>query len=122
MARTIAEVIFQARLLLQDTRAESYRYSDAHLMHYFNSAMADARRLRADLFLDTETAGSTWESAPTFSVGQINSTFPIDDGYFSAVAEYIVGLCNMEDDEFVVDGRAVALLNRFAQRLVGRGA
>lgn len=123
MTWTIADAITQARQIVQDTRETSYRHSDEKLIGYFNSAIADARKLRPDLFLGTSTA-SLWDTIPFFEVSDITdeTAFPLDAQYFTAVVDYVAGYVGMEDDEYSVDGRAAALMNRFAQKLVSKGA
>lgn len=133
MTWTIKDAIDVARDHLQDSRALSgigeYRHSDEKLMRFFNIAMSDARKLRPDLFLpDIPTAADVQYTVvdlgdPSALPLPIDPTpFPIDSMYFSPVAEYIAGIVGFGDDEFAVDGRAVALLNRFSQKLIGKGA
>lgn len=123
MAWTIADAITQARQIVQDTREASYRHSDEKLIGYFNSAVHDARKLRPDIFLTGSTA-SLWETIPLYSTTDLTdlTPFPLDPQYFTAVVDYIAGYIGMEDDEYSVDGRAAALVNRFAQKLVAKGA
>lgn len=127
MARTIAEAVLQIRQVVQDSREGSYRHDDDKIISYFNNAVADARRLRPDLFLVpsiTPIQGSLWAQIPTFTADDISAgtVIPIPDMYFSPLVDYVAGTLGMEDDEFAVDGRAVALLNRFTQKLTAKGA
>ena len=110
---TISDVLTITRHLLQDTRAP-YRHTDAKLINYFNMGLAEARRIRPDLFLpdiyDTTFAYTDLDGA---------ATFPLSYGYEMAFIEYIAGYTSLEEDEFVSDGRAAALLSRFTQKMVG---
>jgi hypothetical protein len=123
MARLINEVFTQIRFIAQDERSESYRHSDEKIMAYFNSAVEDVRRIRPDLFL-ASAVSSLWEPIPTFTTDDLDNDteIPIDTMYFSALVDYIAGHLDIEDDEFANDGRAIALLNRFAQKLIAKGA
>lgn len=124
MAWTIADAVLQARQIVQDTREESYRHSDAKLIGYFNSALADTRKLRPDIFLASGESDSLWDPIPIYTESDITNLtlFPLDQQYFTAVVDYIAGYVGMEDDEYAVDGRAAALINRFTQRLIAKGA
>lgn len=114
------DVIVQARQLVQDVRGPQFRHSDEKLVGYFNTAIADAFRLRPDLFMDSP--GSTWDDPPVFTASDMSAQFPLDRRFFSPLVEYVAGMLDMENDEFANDGRAVALLNRFGQKLLGKGA
>lgn len=115
---TISDVITQAREIVQDV--DSDRHTDEKLVGYLNNAIADARRLRPDLFLpDTSVAIITQYTAADLASPP---DFPIEMTYFTAVVEYIAGFVGLGDDEFAQDNRAVALLNRFAQKLSMKGA
>lgn len=123
MVWTIKDAIDVARDHIQDVRSDvgggEFRHSDAKLMRFFNSALSDARKLRPDLFIPNLNT-----PLPLYTEADLTALtpFPIDHMYFTAVAEYVAGIVGMGDDEFAVDGRAVVLLNRFAQKLTGRGA
>lgn len=123
MAWKISDAITQSRQIVQDTRSESYRHTDEKLIGYFNSAISDARKLRPDIFLTGVTA-SLWEPVPLYTVADLtnDTDFPLDQQYFTPVVDYVAGYIGMEDDEYAQDGRAVALLTRFAQKLTAKGA
>lgn len=118
---TISDVITQAREILQDVipvgASNEPRHSDEKLIGYLNNALADARRLRPDLFLPDLSLPT-----PFFTTAELGDPFPIQDIYFTAVVEYIAGFTGMGDDEFAQDGRAATLLNRFTQKLTMKGA
>ena len=124
MAFSIKDLIHQARDIVQDTGMEfdyaGDRHTDAKLIRYLNTALADAYRMRPDLFFP----GVHARVVPTFAVSDITdgTLWPFDPTYFSAFAEYIAGYVGLSDDEFAQDGRAVSLLNRFSQKLLAKGA
>jgi hypothetical protein len=107
------------RDLLQDTQ-DPYRNTDAKVVSALNIALVEARKLRPDLFIPN-LASYTPPGLITDDIGN-DVDLPIDPMYSTAVVEYVTGFLSMEDDEFAVGGRAVTLLNRFAQKLVGKGA
>lgn len=115
---TISDTITQTRQIIQDEAGD--RHSDDKLVGYLNNALADARRLRPDLFLPDLAGGTT----PFYTAADLvaDPNFPIEDIYFTAVVEYMAGFVGMGDDEFAQDNRAATLLNRFAQKLTLRGA
>ena len=120
MTWTIRDSIDLARDHVQDVREGNYRHSDEKMIRYFNSAISDARRIRPDLFLPTLIVPPAMYTVA--DLADPSTEFPIDGMYFTAIAEYIAGTIGLGDDEFAVDGRAVALLNRFTQKLTSRGA
>jgi hypothetical protein len=116
MARVLSDLLGIARSLLQDTRTgASQRHSDDKLLGYLNLALADARRLRPDLFTPDVSA-----SLPYYTSANVGDAFPVDESYMPAFIEYIAGMVSMEEDEYVAEGRAAALTVRFTQRLVGK--
>jgi hypothetical protein len=125
MAFTVKDVIYQAREIVQDTGMDfdydGDRHTDAKLIRYFNVALANAYRLRPDLFFPGVFDRGT---LPVFDESDIASETPfdVDPTFFSAFPEYVAGYVGLGDDEFAEDGRAAALLNRFVQTLTARGA
>lgn len=121
MPRTILDAVTQSRELVQDVDGD--RHSDTKVVGYLNNAISDARRLRPDLFLPGYlTNPQVLYDASDLEPSGPPPDFPIDENYFTAVVEYIAGFIGLGDDEFAQDGRAVALLNRFTQKLTAKGA
>ena len=124
MALGTADLIRTVREVIQDLGMEfdfdGDRHSDAKLIRYTNMALQDAFRVRPDIF---DLCGYP-DEIPSVTEADIaaEAALPIDPIYFSAIADYVAGLTALGDDEFTVDGRAVILMNRFTQRLQGRGA
>lgn len=106
---TVADYVAQARVLLQDTLANAYRYSDTELVQSLNLAMLEARRLRADLFLG--------RAVPAYTVADA-TVVDIDDQFRMAFLYYIVGNAQLRDEEDTQDERAVALVNKFTSQLL----
>jgi len=124
MAFTVKDLIYQARELVQDVGLDfdyiEDRHTDAKMIRYLNTALADAYRLRPDLFFPGVFDRAT---LPVFTVADIaaETALGFDDTFFSAFVDYVAGYIGLGDDEFAVDGRAVALLNRFSQKLLAKG-
>ncbi len=116
MSYTILDAITQSREVIQDTKIP-YRHNEDKLMGYFNNAIADARRLRPDLFIGT--LEDTWV---LYDTANHSDPFPLDVTYLSAIVDYIAGMVGLGDDEFAESGRAEALHNRYVTRLVGKFA
>jgi hypothetical protein len=106
---TLQDVIDEARVLLQD--AAKVRYTDAELTDIANYAIFEAYRLRPDL---------NFANIGTDPVAlAIGGTFPLPPQYQPVVANYITSRAELRDDEYSVEGRAVALLGFFKQSLLG---
>lgn len=125
MPFTVRDVVYQAREIVQDTGMEfdytEDRHTDDKIIRYLNTAMAEAYRLRPDLFFPGVFDRGT---LPVFTAADIVAATPlgVDDTYFSAFVDYVSGYIGLGDDEFAVEGRATALLNRFIQKLTMTGA
>jgi len=110
--KTAADVISDARAILQDTDSQLYRYSTEDLVQYLNTALLEAKKLRPDLFLDYIGL-----DVPNFTTSNLDGDFPIDEMYYSPCVFYVVGFAELRDDEFTVDARAATLMNQFVAKL-----
>lgn len=108
---SISNVITQARRQLQDT-VSPYRHSDEELVDNFNGAMREAYRIRPDLFLGLSYTYTT------YTTSDLALDFPLSDFLIPQFVAYITGFTELVDDEYAVDGRAMALLNRFSASLL----
>jgi hypothetical protein len=111
---TVGQYLAEARRLLQDEYAPSYRYPDVDLVEALNIGLMEARRLRPDLFLPlfevpfVDTAGTIDK--------QVSIT--LDPMYRSSLVYYVVGRAQLRDDEPTVDARAGSLLQKFLQQML----
>lgn len=106
----------EAHVLLQDTDAAAYRYSNTELMEAFNGAMVEARGKRPDLFLGMGLrALLPYYNAST----DLAVVMPIDEMYYNAVLYYLVGRMDLRESVSGDEGRAVALMNKFISQLTG---
>ena len=106
---TLQIIIDDARVLLND--ADKNRYTDALLLRYANEAVSEAKRIRPDFFLGTfKTALSTFI---------LSDTSPIPLEYEPYLKDYVIARANSQDDEYSIDGRASAFMQRFKTGMMG---
>lgn len=111
---TVGDYIIEARRLLQDEYAP-YRYEDDDLVDGLNMAMAEARRLRADLFVPLKFVIPFFVSTGTIDKA---AKVAIDPMYRSAFMYYIVGRMQLRDDEATTDQRSMAMMSKFTAQLL----
>ncbi len=113
-ALTYGQLLTQVRTIVQD-QVQPYRYQDSELYFALTEAMADARRLRPDLFL-----AQGLDAPPMLiTAAQAAAPFPIAWQYVPAFIDYVIGRAESRDDTYTDDSRAVTFMTRFAQRLTG---
>lgn len=100
---TISDVIATARRMLQDTKASNYRYPTAEVMlRYANDYLHHMRREAPDLFI-----GSLAATPDDLAEG---AAFPLGWEYVRRAALFVVGLCDLHEEEHAASGRAGAVL------------
>lgn len=109
---TISDIVESSREILQDETVP-YRYSDDRLVRTYNGALREAFRIRPDLFLGVSYV------IPTYTTSDVATDLVIEEQYYNAVVDFIVGWVELSDDEFTLDQRAAALLTAFRNQLVG---
>lgn len=114
MAKTVGDVILEARQLLQDQDSAHYRYPEADLYGYFNSALLEGRRTRPDLY-----RAYYGLATPEYTVADVAVDFPISNLYFQAFPFFVAGVAELRDDEFTVNNRAITLLGTFTSKMKG---
>ncbi|CAB5220396.1 hypothetical protein UFOVP236_46 [uncultured Caudovirales phage] len=100
---TLQILVDDARVLLNDI--DKNRYTDALLLRYANEAIAEAKRIRPDFFL-----GAFKTSLSTLALTDVS---PIPLEYEAYVKDYVIARANSQDDEYSIDGRASAFMQRF---------
>lgn len=113
---TVADYISSSRQLLQD-ETSPYRYSDDDIVLALNLAITEARRFRPEIFQDY-----FFTSLPQYSSGVPGAAVDITDEYRLAFLYYIVGHCQLADNEDVTDARATVLLTAFRGKLTSMQA
>ncbi len=117
--RKVSDLIARVRVVLQDEDPDNYRYPTTNIVGYLNDAVVEAKRLRPDMFIGRYLVDipQVPETPTDYSVIK----FPLPDSCFTAAVDYCAGRCELRDDEFAVDGRAMTFLNSFSQKLMGGG-
>lgn len=110
---TVQDFIDQARSMLLDNGAVK-RYSDQQLIDGLNNALLEARRLRPDLFI------GAFDAVPQYTV--LGSAVAVDQMYRPPLVYYMVGHCQLADDEASEDARASAFMSKFTTSLMALAA
>ncbi|MET0657254.1 MAG: hypothetical protein ABW110_03740 [Steroidobacteraceae bacterium] len=137
MAKTYADVITEARQLLQDTETPQ-RYSDTILLAKLNRALQELGRLRPDAFydrFDDETStiivpevvlvdadpDTDPDELNVLEDGQVALTdnFEAEMQFYTPMVYFITASAEILDDEFTTDGRASMLMAQFKQSIIG---
>lgn len=109
---TVQDYISEARVLLLDETAP-FRYSDLSIVSALNLAIGESSRIRPDMWL------AYFELAlPAYVVGSLGAAVDIPASYRMAFLYFIVGHCQLRDDEDVSDARAGALIQKFSSSLL----
>ena len=105
---TLQSIVDDARVLLND--ADKNRYADTLLLKYANEALGEAKRIRPDLFIGTfKTALSAYA---------LTDSSPLTLEYEAYIKDYVIARANSQDDEYSIDGRASAFMQRFKTGLM----
>jgi hypothetical protein len=124
VAKTYQDILDEARVLLQDTDTTDPRYTDATLMAMLNRGIQALVRIRPDAAYDLydDNSLNTPEVVASGATGnEVNlaDTFSLEMQFFNPLVHYTVGMAEVVDDEYTVDGRAAMLLQQFKQNVVG---
>lgn len=103
MSRTVADVKARVKSVLKD-KVDPIRYADTDIVDAINDALLEVRRIRPDLYLKKKF------KVPVLSID--SDQLPVEDLAFNSVVYFVVGTMMLRDDEFAVDGRAMALIDR----------
>lgn len=116
MARTIGSLFTEVRVVLQDTDATNYRFSNAELMMGFNSALTEIRAKRPDLFLGMGMR----ETVPLYDAStDLAVEFPLDLTAYTPVTLYVIGHADLREGTNGDEGRAAAAFSMFRNQLLG---
>lgn len=109
MARTVQQLITRVQEILQD--ANGTRYTVPEITRHTVDALQTARSVRPDLYV-----GNYDVPLPDTIVA--TDLLPLPDQFFAAACYYVAGACEMRDDEFAIDNRAMTLQAAFTKKLV----
>jgi hypothetical protein len=111
----VATLVRQAREVLQDVDPP-YRYGDTALIDAANLAVQEAWRHRPDLFYGRVSL----ETGQPAALTALDTTqVPLPNFMDVALLSFVAGYAELRDDQFTVDGRAMALLKNWNAALVG---
>lgn len=124
MAKTYETLVYEARELLKDTDADVRRFPDSTMLNILNRGLHDMARIRPDACYDIYADNSlnvveVTDAAP--GAGQVawTDTFGLDMMFYSPLVSYLVGVAEVTDDEYTVDGRAALMLSQFRNTVIG---
>lgn len=109
MARTCQRVIDRVSEILQDEGQTRYLVSEQ--LNHIVDAIVAIRSVRPDVFVDNYVTPLPDTLVP-------GDLLPVPDQYFASIAYYVAGCCELRDDEFAVDGRAMTLREALTKKLV----
>ena len=124
MAKTYQNLITEARELLQDTDTDVQRYTDSTLLNILNRGLHDLGVKRPDAFYNLFSSNSL----NVFEIVESGATPPqvdwtdnvgLEMQFYSPLVGYVVGVAEITDDEYSVDGRAALLITQFRNNLIG---
>jgi hypothetical protein len=124
MAKTYEDVVTEARVLLQDTDASNYRWSNTVLIAIYNRGLQLVAKHRPDACYDLFSQNSLnvpelVESSPGAGQTDWTDPFGLEMQFFTPLVHLVVGVAEITDDEYTEDGRAALLLNDFKTNLLG---
>lgn len=103
------DLLDRARRPLKD--ASKRRLSDTDALRYANAAIRRAYVIRPDLRFGAYT------TVPADLV--VSDDFPLPPEYFQAVANYVTGAGEMEEDDAAHAERAAVFMQQFERELLG---
>ena len=109
---SVESYVNEVRTMLLDQR-HPHRYKDHEILTAFNTCLAEARRVRADLFIYRHGNHVPYYTAIS------GETVPIDTQFRLAFVYGIAGHVLERDDEDVQDVRAAAFEDKFYSILIG---
>lgn len=124
-SRTYQDLLTEARELLQDTVSETYRYSDSTLLNHLNRGLQALSRIRPDVFYDLfdandlnvpEIVDDDDAEAPQYDW---ETVFQFEGMFYPPLVQYVVGMAEVQEDEFTWDSRAGIMLTQFRNTVLG---
>jgi hypothetical protein len=109
---TVQDYITAARTLLQD-EVVPYRYKDTELAEALGFALLDARKMRPDLFLDTNGTVANVGRATA-----LNTAITMEPMYQRSLVYAIVGNAFLRDEEEASQAQAAGFMNHFVANLL----
>lgn len=112
MAWTISDAISRVREILQDEDAEEYRYTDESLIGVFNVAVLSLREKRPDAFI-------VGQPITEYTTADLTAEFPVPLTFYTPITYFVAAYAELRDDEFTTGGRAILLMAKFNEDVMG---
>ena len=124
MARTYENLISEVRNFTQDNLAP-YRNEDSFYIEILNRGLQEVGRLRPDALYDLFDANTLnvpvviESGTPGTNEVLITADFQLEMQFYSPLFSFMVGMAEVQDDEFTDEGRAAMLLTQFRNTILG---
>jgi hypothetical protein len=97
-------------VLLQDTEAGNYRWSDDMFYQALNAGLLETRKFRPEFYRG-------FVSTPQYDPTDVNTSIAYPEEYRPALIDYVCGGIQLQDYEATDDSRAAQFLAAFAKKL-----
>lgn len=119
---TYADLISEARDFTQDAVAP-FRNEDEFYVKHVNRGLQEIGRMRPDAFYELFDANNlnvpVVAETPTGTQVALTEEFQIDMMFYAPLLAYLIGISEVQDDEFTDEGRAAMLLQQFRNTILG---
>jgi len=124
---TYADLISEARDFTQDA-VSPFRNEDVFYIRHINRGLGEIGRLRPDAFYELFDANNLnipvvveSDDPDSLVTPQVATTeeFQIDQMFYAPMLAYLIGMSEVQDDEFTDEGRAAMLLQQFRNTILG---
>jgi hypothetical protein len=124
---TYADLISEARDFTQDNLAP-FRNEDVFYIQHLNRGLQEIGRMRPDAFYELFDANNlnvpvvvVSDDPEALEAPQVATTeeFQIDMMFYAPMLAYLIGISEVQDDEFTDEGRAAMLLQQFRNTILG---
>ena len=124
---TYADLISEARTFTQDAVAP-FRNEDDFYIKHVNRGLQEIGRMRPDAYYELFDANNLnvpvvvdTDEPDELVAPQVATTeeFQIDMMFYAPLLAYLIGISEVQDDEFTEDGRAAMLLQQFRNTVLG---
>lgn len=121
--KTYQDLITEAREFAQDSLAP-FRNEDSFYLNHLNRGLQELGRMRPDAFYDLFDANSlnvpeVVDADPTGDEVLWTTVFQVEGQFYAPLLAYVQGVAEVQDDEFTLEGRAMALMQQFRNTVLG---
>lgn len=106
---TVADVVSQVRVLVLDTDAAGFRYSNASIYQALNEGLLETQRMRPDFFRGAPV--------PQYATSDQNDPINYPQEFIPALIDYTCGRVQLRDDEASTDQRSGVFITSFRRLL-----